>query len=93
MPEAAGIRNVGKLVIRLPALSTPDKMARMKASYQCGQLSDTVRGAMVAVVACHCLARQKRPRSSFGETAGYAHRHAWLGTMIAVRHFPAARVG
>ena len=41
----------------------------MKASCQCGQLVATVPGPTVEVVACHCLACQKRSGSPFGEAA------------------------
>lgn len=45
----------------------------MKASCQCGQLSVTVPGPTIAVVACHCLACQKRSGSPFGVAAFYPH--------------------
>ena len=45
----------------------------MKASCQCGQLRVEVPGETVAVVACHCLACQKRSGSPFGEAAYYPH--------------------
>ena len=45
----------------------------MKASCQCGQLSATVPGPTIAVVACHCLACQKRSGSPFGGAAYYPH--------------------
>jgi hypothetical protein len=45
----------------------------MKASCQCGQLRVTVPGPTIAVVACHCLACQKRSGSPFGEAAYYPH--------------------
>ena len=45
----------------------------MRASCQCGQLSADVPGPTVAVVACHCLACQKRSGSPFGEAAYYPH--------------------
>lgn len=45
----------------------------MKASCQCGQLSVEVPGPTIAVVACHCLACQKRSGSPFGEAAYWPH--------------------
>ena len=45
----------------------------MKASCQCGQLHVAVPGPTIAVVACHCLACQKRSGSPFGEAAYYPH--------------------
>ena len=45
----------------------------MKASCQCGQLHVTVPGPTFAVVACHCIACQKRTGSPFGEAAYYPH--------------------
>lgn len=45
----------------------------MKASCQCGQLHVAVPGPTLAVVACHCLACQKRSASPFGEAAYYPH--------------------
>ena len=45
----------------------------MKASCQCGQLRVEVPGPTIAVVACHCIACQKRSGSPFGEAAYYPH--------------------
>jgi hypothetical protein len=45
----------------------------LKASCQCGQLHVKVPGPTVAVVACHCLACQKRSGSPFGVAAFYPH--------------------
>jgi hypothetical protein len=45
----------------------------MKASCQCGQLRVEVPGPTPAVVACHCLACQKRSGSPFGEAAYWPH--------------------
>lgn len=45
----------------------------LRASCQCGQLSAVVPGPTIAVVACHCLACQKRSGSPFGEAAYYPH--------------------
>lgn len=45
----------------------------MKASCQCGQLRVEVPGTTQAVVACHCIACQKRSGSPFGEAAYYPH--------------------
>ena len=45
----------------------------MKASCQCGELGVEVPGPTMAVVACHCLACQKRSGSPFGEAAYYPH--------------------
>ena len=45
----------------------------MRASCQCGQLRVEVPGPTVAVVACHCLACQKRSGSPFGEAAYWPH--------------------
>jgi hypothetical protein len=45
----------------------------VKASCQCGQLRAEVPGPTEAVVACHCLACQKRSGSPFGEAAYYPH--------------------
>lgn len=45
----------------------------MKASCQCGQLTAEVPGPTIAVVACHCIACQKRSGSPFGEAAYYPH--------------------
>jgi len=45
----------------------------MKASCQCGQLSVAVPGPSPAVVACHCIACQKRTGSPFGVAAYYPH--------------------
>lgn len=45
----------------------------MKASCQCGQLHVAVPGATQLVVACHCIACQKRSGSPFGEAAYYPH--------------------
>ena len=45
----------------------------MKASCHCGQLRAAVPGPTIAVVACHCLACQKRSGSPFGEAAYYPH--------------------
>lgn len=45
----------------------------MRASCQCGKLSAEVPGPTMAVVACHCLACQKRSGSPFGEAAYYPH--------------------
>ncbi len=45
----------------------------MKASCQCGKLRAVVPGPTTAVVACHCLACQKRSGSPFGEAAYYPH--------------------
>lgn len=46
----------------------------MKASCQCGQLRAEVPGPTIAVVACHCIACQKRSGSPFGEAAYYPHQ-------------------
>ncbi len=45
----------------------------MKASCQCGQLTASLPGPTIAVVACHCIACQKRSGSPFGEAAYYPH--------------------
>ena len=45
----------------------------MRASCQCGQLQVKVPGPTMAVVACHCVACQKRSGSPFGEAADYPH--------------------
>jgi hypothetical protein len=45
----------------------------LKASCQFGQLQVEVPGPTVAVVACHCLACQKRSGSPFGVAAFYPH--------------------
>lgn len=45
----------------------------MMASCQCGKLKAEVPGPTMAVVACHCLACQKRSGSPFGEAAYYPH--------------------
>ena len=45
----------------------------MKASCQCGQLTVDLPGPTVAVVACHCLACQRRTGSPFGLAAYYPH--------------------
>lgn len=45
----------------------------MKASCQCGKLKVKVPGPTIAVVACHCLACQKRSGSPFGEAAYWLH--------------------
>ena len=50
----------------------------MKASCQCGKLSAEVPGPTMAVVACHCLACQKRSGSPFGEAAYYPHAEVKL---------------
>ena len=51
----------------------------MKASCQCGQLRIEVPGPTIAVVACHCLACQKRSGSPFGEAAYYPHDQVLIG--------------
>lgn len=45
----------------------------MKASCQCGQLTVEVPGPTPAVVACHCIACQRRTGSPFGVAAYFAH--------------------
>ena len=45
----------------------------MKASCQCGQLTVDLPGPPVAVVACHCIACQRRTGSPFGLAAYYPH--------------------
>jgi hypothetical protein len=45
----------------------------MKASCQCGQLTATLPGPTIAVVACHCIACQRRTGSPFGLAAYYPH--------------------
>ncbi|MGR3715211.1 MAG: GFA family protein [Thermohalobaculum sp.] len=45
----------------------------MRASCQCGQLRVEVPGPTVMVVACHCLACQKRSGSPFGVAAYWPH--------------------
>ncbi len=45
----------------------------MEATCQCGQLKVRVPGPTVAVVACHCIACQRRTGSPFGEAAYYPH--------------------
>ena len=45
----------------------------LRASCQCGQLRVQVPGPTVAVVACHCLACQKRSGSPLGVAAFYPH--------------------
>lgn len=44
----------------------------MKAQCQCGQLSVSVPGETPAIVACHCIACQRRTGSPFGVAAYYA---------------------
>jgi hypothetical protein len=46
-----------------------------KAVCACGQLEMTVRGAPDLIIACNCLACQKRTGSAFGVGAYYARRH------------------
>ena len=43
----------------------------MRASCQCGQLCVSVPGPTKAVVACHCIACQRRTGSPFGVAAYY----------------------
>jgi hypothetical protein len=43
----------------------------MKAQCQCGQLSVGLSGSPSAVVACHCIACQRRSGSPFGVVAYY----------------------
>ena len=50
----------------------------MKASCQCGQLRAEVSGPTIAVVACHCLACQKRTGSPFGEAAYWPHEEVLI---------------
>lgn len=45
----------------------------MKASCQCGQLTVDLPGSTAAVVACHCIACQRRTGSPFGLAAYYPH--------------------
>ena len=45
----------------------------MKAACACGQLTVNVPGPTTAVVACHCLACQRRTGSPFGVAAYYPH--------------------
>jgi hypothetical protein len=45
----------------------------MQATCQCGQLKVTVPGPSPAVVACHCIACQRRTGSPFGVAAYYPH--------------------
>lgn len=45
----------------------------MRASCQCGQLKVTLPGPTLAVVACHCIACQRRTGSPFGVAAYYPH--------------------
>lgn len=45
----------------------------MKASCQCGQLTIDLPGPTIAVVACHCIACQRRTGSPFGLAAYYPH--------------------
>lgn len=45
----------------------------MKAQCQCGQLTVTLPGPTMAVVACHCIACQRRTGSPFGVAAYYPH--------------------
>ena len=45
----------------------------MEARCQCGQLKVTVPGPTLAVVACHCIACQRRTGSPFGVAAYYPH--------------------
>lgn len=47
------------------------KPLRMEAECQCGQLRVSVPGPTVAVVACHCIACQRRTGSPFGVAAYY----------------------
>lgn len=51
---------------------------RLGASCQCGALRVSVPGPTVAVVACHCIACQKRSGSPFGEAAYYPHAEVWI---------------
>jgi hypothetical protein len=52
----------------------------MKAECQCGQLSVELPGSPSAVVACHCIACQRRSGSPFGVFAYYsAHQLAING--------------
>ena len=44
----------------------------MKAECQCGQLSVQLPGPTTAVVACHCVACQRRSGSPFGVLAYYS---------------------
>jgi hypothetical protein len=44
----------------------------VKAQCQCGQLSIELPGSTPAVVACHCIACQRRTGSPFGVLAYYA---------------------
>jgi hypothetical protein len=50
----------------------------LRASCQCGQLAVEVPGATVAVVACHCIACQKRSGSPFGQAAYYPHQQVTI---------------
>lgn len=45
----------------------------MEARCQCGQLKIHVPGPTTAVVACHCIACQRRSGSPFGAAAYYPH--------------------
>lgn len=45
----------------------------MTANCQCGQLTITVPAPTVAVVACHCIACQRRTGSPLGVAAYYPH--------------------
>lgn len=68
--DSGGGQGVGHAI----ATPLPDcYIARMKASCQCGQLRVAVPGPTIAVVACHCVACQKRSGSPFGEAAYYSH--------------------
>ncbi len=51
----------------------------MKAECQCGQLSVRLPGPTPAVVACHCVACQRRTGSPFGVLAYYAADQVSVG--------------
>ena len=48
----------------------------MQASCQCGELTVTLHGQPEAVVACHCIACQRRTGSVFGVLAFYPDERA-----------------
>ena len=64
----------------------------MKAQCQCGQLNVEVPGPSAAVVACHCIACQRRTGSPFGAAAYYPNDQVHV-TGVSVRYDRATDLG
>jgi hypothetical protein len=69
--EALGGKHAIARVRRAARLGTSQGAGLMRAQCQCGQLTVELPGPSPAVVACHCIACQRRSGSPFGVLAYY----------------------